>query len=543
MKRRTLLTATALVPIVAACSPTPGATSQGTSTGAAENSLIPRNSELLSDERVRKAIAYALDMSSVISGIYKGKAKPANALMPAGPYKPSSGLTDYNYNMDKAKQLLKDAGWDSNRELDLVYYYSDQSTTDFMAAVQQFLGQVGIKAKPRLLVGDLASQLWTHPKDPVNGPSAVKWDIAYGAIAALSPHEYYDRFLPTYTANSLWPDNKEYTGLIQATEASPDPTVQKAAFQKVVTWENAHLPEVPLYYQPIFITESKKLDRKGAEYGNEQFNYDWQINKWDLPVGTDGKKTLHTNGGPVQFFEHPFYNPGLMMGKRILWDHLIVASGDLRPKAGQLAEKYELSPDGKKVTFTLRKNIKWHDGTSITGDDVKFTYELAAKVPTIHSVFAATLKKISSITVNGDVVEFNFSEVDSDALITFSQLPPLPKKYLATADPLKIQQDPYFQKPIGSGPFRLTDVSMGSYAVAEAWPDYWNGRPVIDQLNMYASGESDPNLVKNVQAGNVDYAFTKSVDDVVAIAAVNSMSVHDVDVYYTRLLFINSFPR
>ena len=41
---------------------------------------------------------------------------------------------------------------------------------------------------------------------------------------------------------------------------------------------------------------------------------------------------------------------------------------------GELAESWEISPDGKRITFHLRKGVKWHDGAPFTSDDVMFTY-------------------------------------------------------------------------------------------------------------------------------------------------------------------------
>ena len=545
MKRRTVLGGALILPLAAACGgePVGTASTPGSVVTSGGATAIPAGGEVLADPRVRQAMAYAIDMKSVTESLFQGAAKPANTLMPDGPFKPTNGLEAYAYDPEKAKQLLAEAGWDSSRELDLVYYYGDQATVDFMAAVQQYLDMVGMKVKPRKLEGDLASQLWVKPDDPVAGPSGVKWDLAYAAIAALAPQEYYNRFLPTYSGNSYWPDNPEYTALIEETSASADPEVQAKAFHETVNWESKNLPGIPLYYQPVFIAYSDKLDRKGAAFGNDQYNYDWAIHTWDIPAGSDGKKTLRTNGGPVEFFDMPFFNPGVMLSQKIMWDHLIVADENLVPKAGQLAENYEISDDGLTITFTMRDGITWHDGEPITAEDVKFTFEFAKKVPTVHTVFAGTLEKISDIAVSGKQVVFTFSELDSMALTTFSQLPPLPQKHLASSDPLTFQQDPYFQNPIGSGPFKAVDIKMGDYALYEAFEGYWQGRPVIDQVRQYPSGESDPNLVKNVQAGTVDYAYSKSIDDVLAIAQVPGMKTESVDVFYTRLFFVNSFPK
>ena len=57
----------------------------------------------------------------------------------------ATGLNDYDYNPEKAKELLAEANWDADYELDVVYYYTDQQTVDFMAAIQSYLKDVGIK--------------------------------------------------------------------------------------------------------------------------------------------------------------------------------------------------------------------------------------------------------------------------------------------------------------------------------------------------------------------------------------------------------------
>ncbi|WDR02583.1 hypothetical protein PSQ19_18710 [Devosia algicola] len=117
--------------------------------------------------------------------------------------------------------LLKEAGWDSNQELDMVYYYADQLTADMMAAFQAYLADVGIKMNYRLLEGDVAAQLNTVPEDPVNGPSAVKWNLGYGARAALALQEYYNGFATGSSAHT--PGTPEMDKLIAAINATSDP--------------------------------------------------------------------------------------------------------------------------------------------------------------------------------------------------------------------------------------------------------------------------------------------------------------------------------
>lgn len=235
----------------------------------------------LADVKVRQAIAYALDMDSILEGIFEGAALPANSLTPNGADK-VDGLNDYAYDVEKAKALLAEANWDPNTELDVVYYYTDQLTQDLMSIIQQYLAEVGIKITPRLVEGDLATILWKAPEDPVNGPSAVDWDICYAANAAMSLHEYYDRYQTGQAINSHTPSDPKLDELIAATNASIDAEVQRKAFFELQKYENETLFELPLYYQPIFLIQSDKIAEGAATIGNPQFNYDWNIQNWKL---------------------------------------------------------------------------------------------------------------------------------------------------------------------------------------------------------------------------------------------------------------------
>lgn len=235
----------------------------------------------LADKKVRQAIRYAIDMASVCDQVFEGAAIPANSLTPDGPDK-VKGLNNYEYDVEKAKKLLEEAGWDSATELDVVYYYTDQQTADLMQVIQANLAQVGVNIKPRLVEGDLATILWKAPADPANGPSAVDWDICYAATAALSMHEYYDRYQTGNAINSHTPSNAQLDELIAATNSSVNAEVQKEAFFELQKYENEELFSIPLYYQPIFVITSDKITQGAEKQGNPQYNYNWDIQNWKL---------------------------------------------------------------------------------------------------------------------------------------------------------------------------------------------------------------------------------------------------------------------
>lgn len=268
---------------------------------------------------------------------------------------------------------------------------------------------------------------------------------------------------------------------------------------------------------------------------------------------------LYTNRGPVEFFEATFVNPSLQFTNKVIFDRLIISDAGLTPMRGQLAESYSLSTDGKTLTLTLREGVKWHDGEDFTGEDVKFTFEYGAQVPGLNSSIATTISKIagaeaflagtadeiSGIVVNGNDVVVTFDEVDADALVTFAQFPILPEHKLADTDPLVAQQADFWQWPIGTGPFKVEEVNLGTYSILVRNEEYWDtsGTGNIEKIHVTASLDADPNLVVNAEAGNLDYAYSKSTADVAGIEALSHMSVNPVSIRYTRLFYFNKFPQ
>lgn len=512
------------------------------------------NSNQLSDPRVRQALTYAIDVQAIIDSLMAGKSTAAITMAPPGEWR-SPNVKAYEYNPEKAKELLKEAGWDQSRVLDVVYYYGDQMTVDLLTAIQAYWAEVGVQMTMRKLEGDLASQLWVPPSDPVNGPSAVEWDIAYAAVAALSMGDYYDRYQGGYSSNSYNPQDDKLDELIAATNATADVEKQIAAYHALEDYENEIQLNIPLYHQPVYIVQSKNLDRGDAPYGNDQFIYNWNIVNWDIAPDASGKKVMRTNGGPAEFFETPLFNPGFIMSQKLLFDRLIIADENLTPKFPGLASEFALSEDGLTLEMTLREGIKWHDGEAITTDDIIGSVELATKAqtnPVVLTTFkalegyeayaAGTAEHISGITAEGNKLTFKFAQINPNILLAFTQFAPLPMKYFEGVEPTLIQQADYWQKPVGSGPFKLQEVKMGEYATFVPFEEYYGGKAKIDEVRLYPSGESDPNLVKNAAAGQVDYAYTKSVEDVLALEAMDNMIVTPVEVRYTRVLYVNKFP-
>ncbi len=235
----------------------------------------------LSDKRVRQAIAYAIDKATICEQIFEGAAMPGTGtLTPTGSNWKVEGLEEYAYNPDKAKELLAEAGWDSSRELKLAYYYTDQQTVDLMAIVQQQLAQVGIKVNPYLLEGDVPGQLNTAPT--ADGLAGVQWDLAYGALSALSPLDYYSRFAEGSSGTWHGPYDETLGAMVNEMLSTADVEKQMATYAKIEEYYADEIPYIALYYQPVWVVTSEKVAGNVSKWGNPQFYMQWDIQNWTL---------------------------------------------------------------------------------------------------------------------------------------------------------------------------------------------------------------------------------------------------------------------
>ncbi|MFX0054315.1 MAG: ABC transporter substrate-binding protein [Promethearchaeota archaeon] len=149
-----------------------------------------------------------------------------------------------------------------------------------------------------------------------------------------------------------------------------------------------------------------------------------------------------------------------------------------------LAEYYDVSSDGFRVTFTLREGAKWHDGQPVTPEDVKFTFEYARDGPT-GIRFHHITQHISDVTVNGRDIVVNFDEVVNWAVDVLGNVPILPKHIReGVAQDAAIWEDhTNTTAHIGSGMFKYVMRVPGDYTALERFDDWWGPEnPHVGQL-------------------------------------------------------------
>ncbi|TSC62178.1 MAG: Extracellular solute-binding protein family 5 [Parcubacteria group bacterium Gr01-1014_48] len=185
-----------------------------------------------------------------------------------------------------------------------------------------------------------------------------------------------------------------------------------------------------------------------------------------------------------------FINPLLAIGDTDRDLTLLTYSGLLRAQPSgtlipDLAENYEISPDGRTYTFTLRSDATFHDGTSVTADDVIFTITKAQDAA-LKSPKRANWDGIAVTKNERQQILFTLPQPYSPFLEN-ATIGILPKHLWKDVDTEQFSFSAYNTRPIGSGPFRVSKINRDSSGIPESYTlvpfkNYILGRPYIGSL-------------------------------------------------------------
>src|SRR6266571_2380078 len=167
-----------------------------------------------------------------------------------------------------------------------------------------------------------------------------------------------------------------------------------------------------------------------------------------------------------------------------------------------LAESWHEARDHLSYTFTLRRNAKFHDGSPVTPEDVKFSFER-------YKGASATLlkEKVRDVQVVGPTqVRFVLRDPWPDFMLFYGTTASgagwiVPKKYVE-----KVGEDGFKKAPIGAGPYRVVSSTPGVELVLEAFDGYWRKAPNIKRLVMRTMTEETTRAAA-LKRGEVDLAY------------------------------------
>jgi len=230
------------------------------------------------------------------------------------------------------------------------------------------------------------------------------------------------------------------------------------------------------------------------------------------PLATAGGPTGTVVVGMPTFSKEvldPTFDSGdgkIYSGNTTDWLIGISADGKVDKTSGVL-EDWQASPDAKTYTLRVRRGIKWHDGSDLTADDVKFSLDYMTQTGTVCLSCGPLAKNLASADVLDQYTVRVSLKVADNAFIELLS----PVEGDAKVVPMRfIQQkgkDEYGKNPMGSGPWKFVARKQGEYAEFEVNRDYWNKdqMPRFEKMKLVLTTDPTTRLAM-LRTGELDIA-------------------------------------
>ena len=177
---------------------------------------------------------------------------------------------------------------------------------------------------------------------------------------------------------------------------------------------------------------------------------------------------------------------------------------------GLLAESLTASPDRSRVTFQLRREARFSDGTPVTAQDVAFTWNLLKEQgrPN-HRHYYNQVKKLETPGSHTVVFHFDSAKPDRELPLIIGLMPILPKHVYEDRD----IQAASLELPLGSGPYAVSEITPGAQVRFEKREDYWGHKLALNKgrhnITTYIDDyyRDDTTAFEAFKAGELDIWF------------------------------------
>ena len=206
-----------------------------------------------------------------------------------------------------------------------------------------------------------------------------------------------------------------------------------------------------------------------------------------------------------------------------------------------LAETWDVSEDGRNVTFHLRGGVTWHNGTPFTAADVIFTYSLLADPKLAGDPDQEPLwRRLACSAPDERTVACRLPEPFAP-FPAYASIGILPKHLLDGTDGTAISTNAFNGQPIGAGPYRLINVDQ-SRALLRANDKYHFGAPRLAEIELlfFSDVTTAAAAVLSGQAQGIMLDPASSADDYEALAAVDGLQSYELHRTAFTVLYLNT---
>jgi peptide/nickel transport system substrate-binding protein len=219
--------------------------------------------------------------------------------------------------------------------------------------------------------------------------------------------------------------------------------------------------------------------------------------------------------------------PAVRTAAAHIFDTLVVLDPSTRRYTPSLASKWE-TPDPTTWLFTLQSGVKFHDGTPLTARDVKASLERMITQP---GPFVPLWSAVNAVEAPDDTsVRIKTKTPMGTMLSNISLLSILPANRMSAPG--------FFNRPIGSGPFRVTSYQPGSTLLLDANLDYWGMRSGVKTLEF----KEIPEIAARVTAlitGEIDLTYEFPPDQVSSLSGRKDIRLITIPSYGYYFIWMN----
>lgn len=187
----------------------------------------------------------------------------------------------------------------------------------------------------------------------------------------------------------------------------------------------------------------------------------------------------------------------------------------------QLAKEWSTSEDGKKMTFKLREDAKFQDGTPVNAEAVKYTFDRVLNKENKLARYSLYAEFIDKVTVDSEYqVSFQLKFPFGPALISFAHT----NGGIHSPKNLQEKGKEVGKSPVGSGPYKLKEWIPGTKMVFEANEAYWGGAPKIKTIVFKPVTENSARSIM-LETGEADVIVPVVISDVERLKGNDKLKV------------------